>query len=86
MNPSIKSEYLIHNTLIRAVQTHSLDYSYAVTIKWSCNRDGIVILSCNCSSKYCLYYEVTNKIKQCNISTHLHRCPFIVHGKRKNNI
>ena len=86
MNPPNEGEYPTRDALIRAVQTHSMSCGYAVTIKRSCNRDGIVILGCDCGGEYCPHYGVTDETRLRNTCTRLQGCPFTVCGKRKNDI
>jgi hypothetical protein len=45
--PPDEAEYTTRETLIKKVQEHASVHGYAVTIRQSCKRDGVVNLGCD---------------------------------------
>src|SRR4051794_18527317 len=83
--PSQMGEYLSRQALIDALQAHAMSQGYAVTIRRSCNRDGIVTLGCDRSGQYDgRGLNETNRVR--DTGSRLINCPFSVRGKLKNGI
>ena len=61
-----------------------MEYEYVITITYSCNRNGILVLGCDWGSNYRARNGINDATRIWNISTQLQSCSFEIQGKSKN--
>jgi stage III sporulation protein SpoIIIAA len=64
-----KAEYATRETLVRSVQEHASAHGYAVAIKRSCNKDGVITLGCDRGDEYRSRHGVTETSRLRNTSS-----------------
>src|SRR6266480_7244247 len=85
MDPPVEGSYATRNDLIHDVQNHAKTHGYSITIKRSCNRNGIVVLGCDRGGNYRARNRIDDATRIRDTSTRLQGCPFELRGKSKDN-
>jgi hypothetical protein len=84
--PSEATQYTDRKTMITALQVHTCNNGYAISIRRSNSRDGTIYFKCDRGGQYEARHGITDINQKRDTGTCLIGCPFSIRANLKDGI